>query len=387
MLLIIAHSPSRTLEEGFLPAARGLGVAVCIVTDSLYQYVVRAQQNPAYNQCRLLECDATNPLAIIKALAIHQLQISAVIALDAGLHSCAAVVAEQAGLTQAGAWQSALQCEQAWATSAHQGTGKDRWLINAAHPLKDYAIPAQAYPVCARPLESGGLHHEKLLANAAALEQYLNTVGGYFLVETQPKGSELYALDLLHGDQGFHILCGSHFHDSSTGDAGKRARSFIRRPPFCEQVIAQLAQLQPDYGRYCVEYRLVAGELQIRDINNGNYDGDTELAVAALLDGNLFRAQLQLALGQQPDALSQRFVGEFEWLFDSEETLRSKAFDLPLEQGYRTLYRPATAATAGWLFVCGPDQQQAQALFFATRAHLQQPDESLLTTAVSEVVA
>jgi hypothetical protein len=387
MLLIIAHSPSRTLEEGFLPAAQGLGVSVCILTDCLYEHLVRAQKNPIYTGCQLLECDAANPLAIVKALAIHQLKISAVIALDAGLHSCATVVAEQAGLTQAGAWQSALLCEQAGVSGACQGMGNWRWLINAAHPLVEQTIPSQAYPVSARPLQSGGLHSEKCLVNAAALEQYLNSVGGYLLVETMPRSGELYALDLLHSSQGFQILCGSHFHDYGTDSAGKRARSFIRRPPFCEQVIAQLAQLQPGYGRYCVEYRLVAGEPQIRDINNGNYDGDTELALAALLDGNLFRAQLQLSLGQEPEALSQRFVGEFEWLPDTGETSQSIDVGLPLEQGYRRIYRPATTSSAGWLLVCGPDQQQAQALFYATRAHLQQRGASALSTAEPEVMA
>lgn len=92
-LLILAHTPTRSLELGFLPAAAELQLKVTILTDCIREHIARAQASAPYAHCEVAECDIFNPLAVARFVAVHGRRFSGVLAADAGLHACAALSA------------------------------------------------------------------------------------------------------------------------------------------------------------------------------------------------------------------------------------------------------------------------------------------------------
>ena len=69
-LILISHVVNASVSEGFLPAARKLGLRVVLLSDCAEQqrnYFSR-QSLPAYPD-EIVACDVFNPIAVIEAIA------------------------------------------------------------------------------------------------------------------------------------------------------------------------------------------------------------------------------------------------------------------------------------------------------------------------------
>lgn len=297
-LLLLSHTPTRILEEGFIPAALELKLKISILTDCVSEHLLRAKEAPVYRHCQLIECDIFNPLAVARLLSVHELTFSGVLATDASSQACAAVVADYLGLPGP-SWRSALLCDQRAVLRncfAPEAAPPSRWIVHCAEPRAD--IDAESFPVTVQPLETGRACGGRIAWNPDDLTQCLAELhDGYALVEQHRDDDEVYALDGLGTPDGFVVLCGSRIQFDDDEYRTKRVQSFMPRPPHCDVVLALLAEHDLGLGRHHVEYAVTDKGIRIREMHNGLHDDASEFALAAQLDGDLFRATIKLCLG------------------------------------------------------------------------------------------
>lgn len=68
-LILLAHVPTDSVNEGFLPAARALGLPVVLLTDQAeaHRQHFGGGELPAYPDA-VVACEVFNPIAVIEAI-------------------------------------------------------------------------------------------------------------------------------------------------------------------------------------------------------------------------------------------------------------------------------------------------------------------------------
>jgi hypothetical protein len=294
-LLILAHAPTRILEQGLLPAAAELQLKVTILTDCVREHIARAHESALYGQCAIAECDVFNPLAVARFVSVHDLHVGGVLAADAVLHASAAVAAASLGLPGA-AWRNAVTHDQRRDVGHTAGHAPYRRIADCAEPAAH--ADADGFPATVQPLEGGAATGGAIVRDAAELQRRLADLRhGYALLERYRDQEEVYALDALATPEGFAILSGSRIEFDPDPVRTKRVHSFMPRPPRCDELLSLLSAHDLGLGRHHVEYAVCAAGVRIREINNGLHDDESELALDDQLDGKLFSAVLKASLG------------------------------------------------------------------------------------------
>lgn len=296
-LLTLSHVPTRVLEEGFLPAAADLKLKVTILTDCVTEHLLRAKESSVYRHCKLAECDIFNPLSIARFIAVHDMKFSGVLATGVGLQACAALMADYLGLPGP-SWWSSLLCEQRSVLRDRfepQSSSRSRWVVNCSDP--DASMDVDSFPVTVQSLDADLAAGGPIARNSEELKRCLSEIrDGYALVEKQRAG-EVYALEGLGTPDGFIVLGGSHIQFDDDQRRTKRVRSFMQRPPRYEELLTLLSGLGLGLGRHHVEYAVTGKEIRIMEIHNGLHDDESEFALNAQVEGELFRETVKLCLG------------------------------------------------------------------------------------------
>lgn len=296
-LLLLSHVPTRVLEEGFLPAAIDLKLKVTLLTDCAREHLLWAKESSAYRCCNLIECDIFNPLSVARLIAVHDLKFSGVLAAAPDLQACAAIVADYLGLPGP-SWRSALLCEQRSVLRDRfepQSSSRSRWVVNCFDP--DAGIDVGAFPVTVQSLETDLSAGGPIARNPEELKRCLREIhDGYVIVEKHRVG-EVYALDGLGTPEVFIVLGGSHIQFDDDERRTKGIRSLMQRPPRCEELLALLSEIDLGLGRHHVEYAVTDKGMRIREIHNGLHDDESELALNAHFEGELFRETIKVCLG------------------------------------------------------------------------------------------
>lgn len=297
-LLILSHAPTRVLEDGFIPAAIDLQLKITILTDCIREHLLRAQESSLYAQCELIECDVFNPLSVARLVSMHDREFSGVLAADAALRACGAVVAGCLDLPGP-SWRSAVLCDQRrdlrnrFTAEPSEFHGR---IVNCAEP--DTELDPELFPATVQPLETGAATDGAIVRNPEDLKRRLADLGcGYALVEKHRENEEFHALDGLGTADGFVVLGGSRIRFDDDDSRTKRVQSFMSRPPHCDELLALLSGLDLGVGRHHVEYAVSGKGIRITEIHNGLHDDESEFALNAQLDGDLFRETIKLALG------------------------------------------------------------------------------------------
>lgn len=296
-LLMLSHVPTRVLEEGFLPAAADLKLNVTLLTDCAQEHLLRAKASSAYRHCKLLECDIFNPLSIARLIAVHDLTFSGVLAAGADVRVSAALIADYLGLPGP-SWRSTLLSDQRSALRSRfepKSLLGSRWIVNCSAP--GVGLDAASFPVAVQSLETDLAVGGPIVRDPEGLEHWLAEMrAGYALIEKHSEG-EVYALDGLGTPDGFIVLGGSDIEFDNDSCRTKRVRSFMPRPPRCDELLALLSEFDLGVGRHHVEYAVSDGGIRIREIHNGLHDDESEFAVNGQLDGDLFRETIKVCLG------------------------------------------------------------------------------------------
>ena len=297
-LLILSHAPTRILEQGFIPAAIDLQLNVTILTDCVSEHLARANESPLYRQCKLVECDVVNPLAVARFVSVHGWELSGVLAADAALRASAAVMADYLRLPGP-SWRSAVLCDQQLDPSKPfdlAASEQHRRIINCFD--QDTDLAAEWFPATVKPLETGAATGGAIVRTPEDLKRRLADLRyGYALIERHHEKEQIYALDALGSSNGFAVLCGSRIAFDGDEVRTKRVQFFMPRPPRCEELLMLLSGFDLGLGRHHVEYAVADTGIRIREIHNGLHDDDSEFTLDDQLDGNLFSETIKASIG------------------------------------------------------------------------------------------
>lgn len=308
-LVILAHVAHPAVIDGFLPAARRLGLPVVIATDRRLEHLERLVAAADTTPVTVVECDAFNPLAVIDALRNAGVQPVAVFSNSDHLQTSTSLVAEAFGLPCKD-WRI---CYAAKNKAAMRERLRERGLPSPwFHMLAPGALPPDdtPYPVIAKPREGVASLDVRLCANARELRAYLDTFrqhgpdrsvllegfleGPLFTLETLGDGRRVQAVG------GFDVVLSQppHFVEREARWNGPHGVSCR------EQALAQVLAFGVGFGVCHSEFVLTDRGPVLVEINYRSIGDGREFMLETLQSEGWFERILRLHLGEPlPDAL------------------------------------------------------------------------------------
>lgn len=355
-LIILAHVPTDSINDGFIPAAQDLGLSVVLLTD----HADANQQH--FNQAGLaaypseiIACDVFNPLAVIGALTCRVQAPAAVFSNSDHLQTSTAIVANYFGLPGKN-WHVTYRAKnKAEMRASLQSRGLDMlWhaVVCDRAALAKVADDA-SFPCIVKPREGVASQQVSLSYNREELEVQCAAVWTEqpalpLLLEEYIEGA-LYTLETLGDGERLCVLGGFQVKLSpppyfvelearwGTGlTAGQEA-----------QVLDMIRNFGVGFGACHTEFVMTEKGPRLIEINYRNIGDYREFLLRDTLAIPLFEIVLRLYLGEAlpqlklaPNAaLIRYFTAQSAGrLFDSPEAFIRRANDL------QVTYKPLRAA-------------------------------------------
>lgn len=213
-LVVLAHVPTDAVNEGFLPAARRMGLAVTLVTDCADAHRSHfAKLGLAAYPDEILSCDVFNPLALIDLLTQRRGRPAAVFSNSDHLQTSTAAVAEYFGLARKD-WHTTYRAKnKAEMRSRLQALGIDTlWHATVCDATMLDALAQPPFPVVVKPREgvaslqvSLARDHDELRAQCQRV--WAGHPGRPMLVEEYIEGP-LHTLETLGDGKSMAVLGG-----------------------------------------------------------------------------------------------------------------------------------------------------------------------------------
>lgn len=307
-LVILSHVRHAAVTEGFLPAARRLGLPVVLLTDHRLEHLEYFGREPEHAPARIIECDVFNPLSVIDVLHGEGIRPAAVFSNSDHLQTSTALVAEAFGLPGK-PWRVCYAAKNKAAMRERlRALGLPTpWFESL---LPGQSVPAGApWPLIAKPREGVASMDVQLCANAAELQHYLHAFwqrhpGRAVLLEEFLRGP-LFTLETL-GDRrrtqavgGFDVTLSEppHFIELEArwdGPAGTRQR---------QQALAQILAFGVDFGVCHSEFILTERGPVLVEINYRSIGDGREFMLDRMFGHRWFDTILRLHLGQPLEPL------------------------------------------------------------------------------------
>ena len=302
-LVILAHVRHAAITDGFLPAARRLGLPVVLLTDHRLDHLEHFGREPEYAPSRILECDVFNPLSVIDLLHGEGIRPAAVFSNSDHLQTATALVAEAFGLPGK-PWRV---CYAAKNKAAMRARLQSLGLPTPWHAslLPGQAVPAHApWPLVAKPREGVASLDVRLCAHAGELQSYLQAFwqrhpGRAVLLEEFMQGP-LFTLETLSDRRrtqavgGFDVTLSEppHFIELEArwnGPAGTWQRQLA---------LAQVQAFGVDFGVCHSEFILTERGPMLVEINYRSIGDGREFMLDRMFGQCWFDTILRLHLGE-----------------------------------------------------------------------------------------
>ncbi|MGI5346832.1 ATP-grasp domain-containing protein [Streptomyces sp. CA-250714] len=351
-LYLLALNPTPSVSDGFLPAARRLGLQVTLLTDQPEAHM-RSGAGTGDDGVEVLGCDVRDFHALITRISAHHAP-DAVFTNSDHLQTQAALTADYFGLP-AKDWRTALRTKDKAQLRRHlAATGADAVRaaeLTAAQDPEELRALSVPYPCVLKPREGVASEDVVLAEGPEELVRYAREIrarraGAPLVVEEYLRG-ELYTLETLGDGRVRHLLGGFHSELSPPPAFIEKRHRYIAAHPehVTRQVLAQLDALGVGFGACHTEFVVSAGRARIIEVNYRAIGDQCDLLLAQLLDIPLFEHILRTHLGEPlPDDLRARTGGRARVAFplaDRAGTLTSApdACDLQTD-GIQLAYRP-----------------------------------------------
>ena len=302
-LVILAHVCHAAVTDGFLPAARRLGLPVVLLTDHRLEHLEHFGREPEHAPQQIVECDVFNPLSVIDVLHGAGIRPAAVFSNSDHLQTSTALVAEAFGLPGK-PWRICYAAK-------NKAAMRERLrALGLPTPWFESLLPGQTapasapWPLVAKPREGVASMDVRLCATPGDLQHYLQAFwqrhpGRAVLLEEFLQGP-LFTLETLsdrHRTQavgGFDVTLSEppHFIELEArwnGPAGTRQR---------QQALAQVLAFGVDFGVCHSEFVLTERGPVLVEINYRSIGDGREFMLDRMFGERWFETILRLHLGQ-----------------------------------------------------------------------------------------
>ncbi|TLQ47423.1 ATP-grasp domain-containing protein [Streptomyces marianii] len=345
-LYLLALNPTDSVTEGFLPAARRLGLDVTLLTDR------PAAHRAVYPDVEVLECDVHDFRAVVSRVSAHGTP-EAVFTNSDHLQTQAALAADYFGLA-AKDWRAALRTkDKAEMRRRLAASGADTVRSVELTAGQDAAAVAAdlPYPCVVKPREGVASEDVVMVGDAPELVRRCEEIrarrpGAALVVEEYLPG-EVFTLETLGDGRVLHVLGGFRTELSPPPYFVEERLTYVPRHPrdIETQVLAQLDALGVGFGACHTEFTVHEGRARIIEVNYRAIGDQCDLLLAGLLDIPLFEHVLRTHLGEPlPPALGARTDGAARLDYpcaDRAGTLTSAPGATEVEaDGVKLTYRP-----------------------------------------------
>lgn len=310
-LIVLAHVPTDSVNEGFLPAAKSLGLSVTLLTDCADAHRAHFAKSglPAYPD-EILSCDVFNPLAVIDALTHRAVRPAAIFSNSDHLQTSTSVAADYLGLPRKD-WHTAYRAKnKAEMRVRLQALGIDTlWHATVCDPAMLSALPEVPFPAVVKPREgvaslqvSLARDHSELQAQCAAV--WADHPGRPMLIEEYIDGP-LYTLETLGDGKDLIALGGFQVRLSPPPHFIEHEAVWMPGPPQGEaaRVLEIVRAFGVGFGACHTEFVMSAQGPRLIEINYRNIGDYREFLLQETLGIALFETVLRLYLGQPLPAL------------------------------------------------------------------------------------
>ncbi|MGW0904459.1 ATP-grasp domain-containing protein [Streptomyces sp. NPDC002853] len=313
-LYVLARNPTDSVTEGFLPAARGLGLDVTLLTDQPDAH--RLREGPAAPE--ILECDVRDFRAVISRISAHH-SPGAIFTNSDHLQTQAALAADYFGLPGKD-WRVALRTKDKAHMRRHLAAeGADAvWSaeLSAGQDPSDIGALDVPFPCVVKPREGVASEDvvlvedpEQLVRRCAEIQE--RRPGAALVVEEYLAG-ELCTLETLGDGRVRHVLGGFRTEVSPPPYFIEERMTFTpaHPAPVVAQVLHQLDVLGVGFGACHTEFVVSEGRARLIEVNYRAIGDQCDLLLAQLLDLPLFEHILRTHLGEPlPSDLGARTDG------------------------------------------------------------------------------
>lgn len=355
-LYVLARNPTDSVTEGFLPAARGLGLDVTLLTDQpdahrhgRVQEVLRTLET-----AEVLECDVRDFRAVISRISAHH-SPGAIFTNSDHLQTQAALAAEYFGLPGKD-WRAALRTKDKAQMRRHLAAGGSEavWSaeLAAGRGPAELASLDVPFPCVVKPREGVASEDVVLVDGPGDLVRRCAEIQerrpGAALVVEEYLAGELCTLETLGDGRVRHVLGGFRTEVSPPPYFIEERMAFVpaHPEPVTAQVLAQLDALGVGFGACHTEFVVSPqGRARLIEVNYRAIGDQCDLLLAQLLDIPLFEHILRTHLGEPlPSDLGARTDGRARLDYPCAQsagtlTAAPRATDVTVG-GVRLTYRP-----------------------------------------------
>ncbi|MFA5985333.1 MAG: hypothetical protein WC782_15055 [Methylococcaceae bacterium] len=303
-LIIMAHVPTESVNDGFLPAARSLGLLPVLITDQAEAHRQHFGQSglQAYPEA-IISCDVFNPLAVIEAISRRRQKPVAVFSNSDHLQTSTAIVAEYYQLPGK-PWEVAYRAKnKAEMRTFFQQQGIETLRHAVAFELESL-VKASAYvgyPCVIKPREGVASQNVCLAQDYHQLYVHCLAVwqshpGLAMLIEEYLEGP-LYTLETLGDGETLSAIGGFQVHLSAPPHFVELAASWQHDVTGHEEILAQIRRFGIGFGACHSEFVLTANGPRLIEINYRCIGDRRDFLLGQVWGINLFAEVLQLHLG------------------------------------------------------------------------------------------
>ncbi|PPC92237.1 MAG: siderophore biosynthesis protein [Methylobacter sp.] len=309
-LILLTHVTTESVNDGFLPAARNLGLSPVLLTDQAEAHRKHFSQNglPAYPEA-IIACDVFNPLAVIEAISRRGQKPAAIFSNSDHLQTSTAIVAEYFGLPGKN-WQVTYRAKNKAEMRSYlseQGIETVRYAVASELESLAKAAAELGFPCVVKPREGVASQEVGLVRDYAELAAHCQAVwqsrpGQVMLLEEYLEGP-LCTLETLGDGKGLQALGGFHVRLSAPPHFVELEADWSSELAKQQEVLNQIVRFGIGFGSRHTEFVLTAQGPRLIEINYRCIGDRRDFLLEQTLGIPLFETVLRLHLGESLSAL------------------------------------------------------------------------------------
>jgi biotin carboxylase len=309
-LILLTHVPTDSVNDGFLPAARNLGLSPVLLTDQAEAHRKHFSQNglPAYPEA-IIACDVFNPLAVIEAISRRGQKPTAIFSNSDHLQTSTAIVAEYFELPGKN-WQVTYRAKNKAEMRSYlseQGIETVRYAVASELESLAKAAAELGFPCVVKPREGVASQEVGLVRDYAELAAHCQAVwqsrpGQVMLLEEYLEGP-LCTLETLGDGKGLQALGGFHVRLSAPPHFVELEADWSSELAKQQEVLNQIVRFGIGFGSCHTEFVLTAQGPRLIEINYRCIGDRRDFLLEQTLGIPLFETVLRLHLGESLSAL------------------------------------------------------------------------------------